>query len=75
MTKQTKPFSIRLTETERDDLRRRADGQALGEFVRASLFGDKRRKSSRKKTCRQPSPSIDQTTAARALALIGKAKL
>ncbi len=74
MINKTKPFSIRLTEAERADLKRRADGQALGEFMRALLFGDKPRKSSDKKVRRPKSPSIDQTTAARALALLGKAE-
>ena len=36
MTNKTKPFSIRLTEAERADLERRADGQALSGCDRRS---------------------------------------
>jgi len=39
----TKPFSIRLTEAERDRLKREADSQALGPYMRAKLLGPDRR--------------------------------
>ncbi len=40
---QTKPFSIRLTEAERDRLKREAGSQRLGPFMRAKLLGPDRR--------------------------------
>lgn len=72
-TLKTIPFSIRLTPDERADLERRADKQALGDFIRARLFGQSRPTSTPK--VRPQSTTIDQTTAARGLALLGKAEL
>ena len=69
-TPKTIPFSIRLTPEERSDLERRAGKQALGDFIRARLFGQGRPASPVK--FRPQSTTIDKRTAAQALGLLGK---
>lgn len=64
------PFSLRLSEAERVRLKAEAGNQPLGAYIRSRLLGDqadKRRHSRR--------PRIDEQTAARLLAELGKSRL
>lgn len=72
-TKTTKPFSIRLTETERADLERRAGKQALGDFIRGVLFAETPRRAPQ--TRRPRTTTADLRMLAQALALLGKAEI
>lgn len=64
------PFSLRLSEAERARLKAEAGNQPLGAYIRSRLLGEdaaKRRRSRR--------PRIDEQTAARLLAELGKSRL
>lgn len=64
------PFSLRLSEAERARLKAEAGNQPLGSYIRSRLLGDNaetRRRSRR--------PRIDEQTAARLLAALGKSRL
>ncbi|MFT6660679.1 MAG: hypothetical protein ACJA0K_000656 [Maricaulis maris] len=60
--KRPSPLSLRLSADERTRLERMADGQPLGGFIKARLFGERR------KSAVQPS----REEIARALALLGQ---
>lgn len=75
-TPKTIPFSIRLTPDERANLERRAGKQALGDYIRARLFGQDRQAGTPKPAKPRPqSTTIDKKTAAQALGLLGKSEL
>ena len=64
------PFSLRLSEAERVRLKAEAGNQPLGAYIRSRLLGDQadnRRRSRR--------PRLDEQTAARLLAELGKSRL
>lgn len=60
--KRLSPLSLRLSANERTRLERMAEGKPLGGFIKAKLFGDRRKNAS------QPS----HAEFARALALLGQ---
>lgn len=69
---QTKPFALRLTDGERQELSRRAGEMALGSYIRSVLFtsngGSKRHRGAR-------SPVKDHVALAEVLACLGQSRL
>ncbi|MEM7173364.1 MAG: hypothetical protein AAF530_24590 [Pseudomonadota bacterium] len=68
--KRPAPFSIRLTQMQRRNLQREAKGQPLGNYVRSVLFN-----SDGSLRPRKNGSTIDATTLARMLGLLGKSEL
>lgn len=66
----TKPFSIRLTASERDELERRAGGQPLGTYIRKRLLDGRAEK---RRPQRRPKPDDQQI--ALVLAELGRSRL
>ena len=68
--KKASPFSLRLTDKEREILNQKARGQPLGSYIRKSLFGDnvQKRRISRK-------PKINEKQIALVLAELGNSRL
>lgn len=67
----TKPFAIRLTDTERAELQRRAGELAVGSYMKAVLFadGDKRRRRGAR------APVKDHVKLAEILACLGQSRI
>ena len=66
----TNPFSLRLTDEERADLRARAGSIPLGSYIKSELFTD--RPKARRKSV---GAVVDQKSIAKALALLGQSRL
>jgi hypothetical protein len=68
---QARPFSIRLTNAERETLKRKAGSKPLGAYIRHKLLGDET--TPRKSAARSPSES--DKAWAQALAGLGQSRL
>lgn len=64
------PFSIRLTQEERERLEAEAKGKPLGVYIREKLFADA---ASPRKARRKPAP--DQALLAKVLGMLGQSRL
>ncbi|WP_441232119.1 plasmid mobilization relaxosome protein MobC [Tardiphaga sp. 215_C5_N2_1] len=69
--KQAQPFSIRLTETEKEQLRKRAGSIPLGVFIRNLVFGDERVIA----VAAQRYPLKDAEPLGRLLGMLGQSRL
>ena len=67
----TKPFPVRLTVSERSALEQRAQGMALGAYIKSVLFDDALRHVKR----RRRSPVKDQVQLAEILACLGSSQI
>ena len=71
----TKPFSLRLSEEERQLLLREAGKLSLGAHIRRKLFGDEALRPSRKSSAKRREPGGNQKALGQALALLGRSEL
>lgn len=69
--RKTAPVTLRLTETERQQLEELADGMTLSAYIRACLFAREERRRKR----RPHSVVADRQAAAEALALLGQSRI
>jgi hypothetical protein len=74
-TKRPPPFSLRLTQEERQQLERRAAGTSLGAYIRACLFGENEANPAFKRRTRSKFPVKDHKALAHVLSQLGASRL